>query len=98
MPGDVCAKTPGPWPPGTDRFLAGLCEHWPYLWQVDPSAQDLDQIGIGPGADRSVTLAAPFETWLPTTSHQRWTTMFWALPLAMPANTQAVRLVWTMEP
>ena len=37
----------------------------PALWQVDPSAQDLDQIGIGPGADRTVTLAAPFEPWNP---------------------------------
>lgn len=83
---------------GLIAFLLAFVSIGPYLWQVDPSAQDLDQIGIGPGADRSVTLAAPFQPWLP---EQQATTLdddFLGFTLAMPATTQAVRLVWTMEP
>ena len=82
---------------GLIAFLLAFVSIGPYLWQVDPSAQDLDQIGIGPGADRSVTLAAPFQPWLP---EQQATTLddnVLGFTLAMPATTQAVRLVWTME-
>ena len=66
----------------------------PALWQVDPSAQDLDQIGIGPGADRTVTLAAPFEPWNPQQQPVTLADNAIGLTLATPANTQAVRLAW----
>lgn len=67
----------------------------PVVWTVDPSAQDLDQIGISPGADRSVTLAQPFTPWTP--AQRLAATALSAdagLSLAQPATTQAVRLIW----
>ena len=46
-------------------FLLAFVSIGPRLWRIDPAVQDLDQIGIGPGADRQVTLAEPFvrENW-----------------------------------
>lgn len=80
---------------GLIAFLLAFVSIGPALWQVDPSAQDLDQIGIGPGADRTVTLAAPFEPWNPEQQILTRANNALGLTLAMPANTQAVRLVWT---
>lgn len=66
----------------------------PLLWQVDPAAQDLDQISTPPGTPRTATVTAPFEPWvadavLPAGS---------GLRLAQPATTQTVRLVWDPLP
>ena len=66
----------------------------PVLWDVDPAAQDLDQISRPPGADRSATLVKPYQPWdggavLPMES---------GLRLAYPADTQAVRLLWDPMP
>ena len=97
MPGDACARIQEPWHPwDLIAFLLAFVSIGPALWQVDPSAQDLDQIGIAPGADRTVTLAAPFEPWNPAaTNPATLSNNALGLTLAMPANTQAVRLVWT---
>ena len=35
----------------------------PWLWRVDPAAQDLDQISVPPGANREATVAEPFQAW-----------------------------------
>ena len=66
----------------------------PLLWRVDPSAQDLDQVSRPPGAERMITLAAPYRSWngeavLPTAT---------GLRLAYPASTQSVRLIWDPAP
>ena len=66
----------------------------PLVWRVDPSAQDLDQVSRPPGAERAVTLAAPYRPWngeaaLPAGK---------GLRLAYPANTQAVRMIWDPVP
>uniref|UniRef100_UPI0037C587F4 ABC transporter permease n=1 Tax=Phenylobacterium sp. TaxID=1871053 RepID=UPI0037C587F4 len=66
----------------------------PLVWRVDPSAQDLDQVSRAPGAERTVTLAAPYRPWngdavLPGSKDLR---------LAYPANTQAVRMIWDLVP
>lgn len=66
----------------------------PLVWRVDPSAQDLDQVSRPPGAERTVTLAVPYQPWtgdavLPAAT---------GLRLAYPANTQSVRLIWDPTP
>ena len=35
----------------------------PFVWTVDPSTQDVDQISIAPGADRSATLVEDYQPW-----------------------------------
>ncbi|MDO8272226.1 MAG: hypothetical protein Q7U82_09960, partial [Gammaproteobacteria bacterium] len=35
----------------------------PWLWQIDPARQDIDQISQAPGADRSATIVAPYAPW-----------------------------------
>ena len=35
----------------------------PMVWRVDPSAQDLDQISVPPGADRGVTIVGDYQVW-----------------------------------
>ena len=59
----------------------------PWLWQVDPSVQDVDQISQPPGADRTVTLVADYQAWHGDAPAGQ------GLRLAASPNTQAVRLV-----
>jgi oligopeptide transport system permease protein len=68
----------------------------PVIWTVDPSAQDVDQIGLGPGADRKVTLAAPLMPWEPQTLITPAASADNPLGFTVvePATTQAVRLAW----
>jgi len=76
----------------------------PFLWQVDPNAQDVDQISQPPGADRSAMLAAPYEPWYGERTGERFGGTagapegledFW---FAMPPTTQFVRLQWEPLP
>jgi oligopeptide transport system permease protein len=68
----------------------------PMLWTVDPSVQDVDQIGISPGADRQVTLTTPFMPWEPEalTPPTPSTGNPLGFTLAQLATTQSVRLTW----
>ncbi|MDH3643751.1 MAG: hypothetical protein OES38_16725, partial [Gammaproteobacteria bacterium] len=57
----------------------------PFLWTLDPAAQDVDQISQPPGADRRATIVVPHTVWdgtsvLPLTT---------GLRLAQPATNQA---------
>lgn len=61
----------------------------PLFWQVDPASQDLDQVSMPPGADRSAVISPPYSAWLPSEP-----VLGNGLRLAEPATTQAVRLVW----
>jgi oligopeptide transport system permease protein len=66
----------------------------PLLWQVDPAAQDVDQISLPPGSDRTATIVAPYEPWsggsvLPITE---------GLRLADEPNSESVRLSWDPVP
>lgn len=79
---------------GLIAFLLAFVSLGPALWRIDPSAQDLDQIGIAPGADRTVTLAAPFEPWNPQQQPATLSDNSLGFTLALPASTQAVRLAW----
>jgi oligopeptide transport system permease protein len=58
----------------------------PYLWTVDPSAQDVDQISQAPGADRTVTLVDDYTPWQGAESAE--------FVFAAPPTTQSVRLTW----
>ena len=78
-------------------FLLAFVSIGPSLWRVNPAAQDLDQIGIGPGADRQVTLTEPFQQWQPSISDIAVADNPLGFTLAMPANTQAVRLIWSEQ-
>jgi len=67
----------------------------PYLWTIDPSAQDLDQIGMAPGADRNVTIAPAYEPWYGPTDDQAYANdNALGLTLVGDATSQAVRLTW----
>jgi len=66
----------------------------PLIWQVDPAAQDLDQISTPPGASRAATLMDPYEPWDGSSAAPQQD----GLHLAEPATTQAVRLLWDPLP
>jgi oligopeptide transport system permease protein len=67
----------------------------PYLWTIDPSAQDLDQIGIAPGADRNVTIAPAYQPWYGPKNDQAYADdNALGLVLVGDATSQAVRLTW----
>jgi oligopeptide transport system permease protein len=66
----------------------------PLVWNVDPAAQDVDQVSLPPGTDRRAVVVEPYEPWngasaLPLTD---------GLRLAEPANSEAVRLLWDPVP
>lgn len=68
----------------------------PWVWRLDPSAQDLDQVSQPPGADRRTRIVEPYQPWPGATA-----TVPTAGPgaplevrLAEPATTQAVRITW----
>ena len=67
----------------------------PLLWQVDPSAQDVDQISQPPGADRAAVIVDSYQSWdgtaelfLPGSEGQE------GLRLARIPTNEAVRLIW----
>lgn len=64
----------------------------PWVWQVNPASQDLDQVSQPPGIDRSALVVEPYTPWL------GGTTAGTGLRLAEPATTQSVRLAWDALP
>ena len=72
----------------------------PLLWRVDPASQDVDQVSQTPWAGRTATVVPPYSPW--DTQADARTSDDSAKPLSLaiaaPANTQAVRLVWTADP
>ena len=74
----------------------------PFVWTVDPAAQDLDQISTPPGADRSVTVVEAYAPWSGVTVDVADGTALPAEELGAPravavagaAETRAVRLHW----
>ena len=62
----------------------------PMLWTVDPAAQDVDQISLPPGADRSATIVAPYQPW----AGDSVAPIGEGLRLADTANSESVRLLW----
>ncbi len=68
----------------------------PWLWQIDPARQDIDQISQAPGAERSATVVAPYEFW--GGQAQAGFESGTGLRLGAEANSQAVRLLWDAVP
>ena len=71
----------------------------PWIWNVDPTAQDLDQLSTPPGADRRAQIVEPYVPWngvfaTGTESLADTVEATAEIRLAQPASTQAVRLVW----
>ena len=71
--------------------LLGFTLFGPLVWQVDPSAQDLDQVSQPPWADRNATIVAPYTPWYGETMEPPGA----GLRLAETPNTQSVRLIWS---
>lgn len=65
----------------------------PLVWRVDPALQDVDQISIGPGADRRAIIVEPFMAW-DGVSDVVADANSSGLVLASDPNTQSVRLKW----
>lgn len=66
----------------------------PMLWTLDPAAQDVDQISLPPGSDRSATIVAPYEPWSGGSVRPTGE----GLRLAEAATSEAVRLSWDPVP
>ena len=78
----------------------------PLVWQVDPSAQDLDQISSAPGADREAVIVPPYTPWSgatarvegPALSAPEMTAPTVSVLIVGEPNTQAVRVQWDPIP
>lgn len=73
--------------------LIGFTLVGPFLWPVDSSLQDVDQVSQAPGADRSVTVVASFTPWDGDAILASDT----KLMLVDVPNTQSVRLKWQVQ-
>jgi oligopeptide transport system permease protein len=65
---------------------------------VDPASQDVDQLSQPPLADRAAIVVPPYQPWEGVTANPAAATESMSLQLAEPANTQAVRLLWSPDP
>ena len=75
----------------------------PWVWTIDPAAQDLDQLSSPPGANRQAIIVTPYMPWsgitadsVPISGQTIGATA--EIRLAQPATTQAVRLEWDPVP
>lgn len=75
----------------------------PWIWAVDPAAQDLDRISQGPSLGQPAVVVAPYEAWQPPVlddfppepdDFPESLAAPQAVQTVGPANTQAVRLRW----
>lgn len=69
----------------------------PLVWQVDPARQDVDQISVGPGADRRAVIVGLFQSW-DGVSVDPGMVGGTGLRLAAAPDTQSVRLIWNAIP
>jgi oligopeptide transport system permease protein len=65
----------------------------PWIWRVDPSAQDLDQVSQPPGTSRDALIVADYEPWFGESGGAGT-----GLRLVGDATTQAVRIQWDALP
>jgi oligopeptide transport system permease protein len=76
----------------------------PWIWRIDPAAQDVDQISRAPGMPPAATIGEPYMPWggvtvqPPSAEGGLPPKSVTGLRLAEPATTQAVRLVWDPAP
>ena len=69
----------------------------PWIWRVDPAAQDVDQVSLGPSLPATAIIVEPYTAWAGVSAEHSGMSAG-AVPddlrLAEPPTTQAVRLVW----
>ena len=74
----------------------------PWVWQVDPAAQDLDQVSKPPGADRRAFVAEAYQPWegitMPVPDVPADSLVPGNLRFVGTTTTQAVRLAWDPVP
>src|SRR5678815_688085 len=76
----------------------------PWMWRVDPAAQDVDQISQGPSRPPVAVVGEPYVPWKgvtitpPQTTTTSPPTVVTNLRLAEPATTQAFCLGWDPAP
>lgn len=75
-------------------FMLAFTIIGPWVWTVDPSAIDPDQISQPPGADREVFIAAPYTPWDTNSIDVPVTGM----TLIGEATTQRIRMAWAPMP
>ena len=75
----------------------------PWVWTIDPAAQDLDQLSVPPGANRQALIVTPYAPWsgitadpVPIAGQDIGATA--EIRLTQVATTQAVRLAWDPVP
>jgi oligopeptide transport system permease protein len=81
--------------------LAAFTIVGPWLWRIDPAAQDVERTSQPPGLRETATIAPPYEAWAGMTADESGTA-----PGAVPGGlrivgeptTQAVRLAWNAVP
>jgi oligopeptide transport system permease protein len=69
----------------------------PWIWRVDPAAQDVDSSSEAPSLPATATVVAPYTTWRGVSAAESGEAagdVPDGLRLAEPATTEAVRLVW----
>jgi oligopeptide transport system permease protein len=73
----------------------------PWVWRVDPAAQNVDRASEGPALPATATIVAPYEAWAGP-ARATVGTAPGAVPAnvraAEPPNTLAVRLAWDIVP
>jgi len=69
----------------------------PWVWQVDPARQDVDQISVAPGADRRAVVVDLFQSWDGVSVDPAMSSGS-GLRLAAAPDTQSVRLIWDPIP
>ncbi|MFV2090043.1 MAG: ABC transporter permease subunit [Pseudomonadales bacterium] len=71
----------------------------PFIWTVDPAAQDVDQISLPPGADRAAIIVEPHTPWDGSSALSRSDGGdTHGLRLAAAPTNEAVRLLWEPVP
>jgi oligopeptide transport system permease protein len=73
----------------------------PWVWRVDPAAQDVDQASLAPSLPATATIVEPYTAWSGVSAERSGTSAGAApddIRLAEPPTTQAVRLVWNAVP
>jgi oligopeptide transport system permease protein len=73
----------------------------PWIWRVDPAAQDVDQASIGPSLPVNATVVAPYMPWPGVPAAEVGVAagpVPDGLAIVGEATTQAVRLAWNSVP
>ncbi|HEU4620376.1 MAG TPA: ABC transporter permease [Gammaproteobacteria bacterium] len=81
--------------------LAAFTIAGPWVWRVDPAAQDVARASVPPGLTETARIVPPHEPWAGVGAAESGTArgpVPDGLRLAEPATTQAVRLVWNAVP